>query len=278
MQPKAFSPKIPFAVTTPAPPVIDTDAAAYITRLAAVGYTVNATEQSAINDFYKAIKGETDPALNVFSDTLDMKPYIGGTAAAHAIDGAIHAGTVDATFFGGFTHNANGITGNGINAYYTFNFIPSAKFSGDNRTYINYNRTNSAGGFALFGAVNGSFLGDTCYPLLAGLLYYSLSNGTSAGQAETTTNALYIFTRTGATTERLYKNGSLYYIKDNAVSVSINIDMFRMARNFAGAGDRYAPYNFCFDMTINRGLTATEAGLLSTAINNLQTALGRNIY
>lgn len=278
MQPKAFAPKIPFGVSTPAPPVIDSDAAAYIARLAAAGYTVTAGEQSALNDFYKSIKGITDPALNVFSDTLDMKPYIGGTAAAHAIDGAIHAGTVDATFFGGFTHNANGITGNGINAYYTFSFTPSSKFTGDNRTYINYNRTNAAGSYALFGAVNASFNGDTCYPLLAGRLYYSLSNGTSAGQAETSSNALYIFTRCAAADEKCYKNGSLYYTKNNAVTFNPNIALTRMARNFAGTPDRYSPYNFCFDMTINRGLTAAEAGLLSTAINTLQTALGRNIY
>jgi len=271
MIPKAFLKQTAFGGSSS-----DPNALWYITRAEAAGRIFTNAEKAAITRFYKYLKGQVNPALNVFGQAIDLKLYTGTTAAINLLDGI--DSMFDATFFGSITHSANGITGNGATGYYTFNFTPSTNFTDNNHTYVNYTRNNATGNYALFGSVNAAFNGDTCYPDLGGLTYFSLGCGVSGGAATVGAAGVNIFTRSGAADEKMYKNGALVYNKNNAAIFFSNIPMARMARNFNGAIDRHSPYNFCFDMTIDRGLTATEAAILSTAVNELQTAFGRNIY
>lgn len=271
MQPKAFTHKVPGVGNT-----TDANAAWYIARAETAGRVFTTAEKAAINKFYKYLKGQVNPALNVFSQVRDLKLYTGTTAAINLLDGV--DSIFDAIFFGGITHNANGITGNGATGYYTFNFTPSVNFTDNNHTYVNYTRNNATGNYALFGSVNAAFNGDTCYPDLGGLTYFSIGCGVSGGTATVGAAGVNIFTRCAAADEKMYKNGALVYNKNNAAIFFSNIPMARLARNYNGAIDRHCPYNSCFDMTINRGLTPTEAAILSTAVNELQTAFGRNIY
>lgn len=271
MQPKAFTNKVPGVGNS-----IDPSAAWIITRAETAGRVFTTAEKAAISTFYKFLKGQVNPAFNRWADVLDLKLYLGTTAAINALDGK--TADYDAFFFGGVTHNANGITGNAATGYYTFNFLPDTQFVAAERTYVNYCRNNASGAYALFGSVDGSFKGDTCYPDFGGLTYFSLAAGVSGGAATVGAAGINIFTRNGFADEKMYKNGALVYNKNAPITFTAEEDLARLARNFAGSIDRFSPYNFCFDSTIKGGLSATEAALLTTAINTLQTAFGRNIY
>ena len=55
--------------------------------------------------------------------------------------------------------------------------------------------------------------------------------------------------------------------------------MFIGAINSDGVGIfNYANRNYCFAIILNSGLSDSEASTLSSLVNTLQTALGRNIY
>lgn len=271
-------PRHSFAATTPAPPVLDPDAVVYIAALAAQGYNADATLQTALSDFYKFLKGEVDPLVNVYNDTVCMLPTIGGTTDTHNIDGINPGGSHNGVFTGGWTHSANGSQGNGTSGVLSLGITPSTTFSSTNRTYIYYNRTNSPGSYAILGATNAGFAGDAIYPSLAGNCYYSIACGTGAGYANANTSGLWLLTRRAAADEEIYKNGVSQSNFLSAVSFDPNIDLKFNARNYNGTVDRFAPFEFCFIMAIDRGLSDYEATELSTAINTLQTVLSRNIY
>lgn len=271
MQPKAFTHKVPGVGNS-----TDPDAAIYIARAEAAGRVFTTALKSAISTFYKLLKGQVNPGFNRWADVLDLKLYTGTTAAINRLDGKNSA--FDANFFGGITHNANGITGNAATGYYTFNFLPDTEFAAAERTYVNYCRNNASGAYALFGSVDSSFNGDTCYPDFGGLTYFSLMAGVSGGAATVGAAGINIFTRNGPADEKMYKNGALVYNKNAPFTFFSEEDLARLARNFAGAIDRHSPYNFCFDCTIKGGLSAAEVAILTPGINTLQTAFGRNIY
>jgi hypothetical protein len=91
--------------------VFDTDAQAFIT---AAGIT-NPTQQSAINTLVLGLKADS-----IWTKMNALYPFVGGTATSHKynlkdprdLDAAYRL-----AFFGGMTHNANGIQGDGGSGY-----------------------------------------------------------------------------------------------------------------------------------------------------------------
>jgi len=102
--------KNPVIAATP-PPGPDPDAQAFIT---AAGIT-NPTQQSAINDLVVGLKAD-----GLWTSMTAIYPLVGGTASSHKynlkdprdLDVAYRL-----TFYGGWTHSSNGITGNFFNTY-----------------------------------------------------------------------------------------------------------------------------------------------------------------
>jgi hypothetical protein len=97
-------------------PSFDTNAQAFITA----ANITDATQQTAINDLVIGLKAD-----GLWTGITAIYPFVGGTASTHKwnlkdprdLDVAYRL-----SFNGGWTHNSNGITGNGINTYAeTFN-------------------------------------------------------------------------------------------------------------------------------------------------------------
>jgi hypothetical protein len=116
--------------------IVDANAQAFIT---AAGIT-DSTQQSAIDNLVIGLKAD-----GIWTNMTAIYPFVGGTATTHKynlkdprdLDVAYRL-----AFSGGWTHNANGITGNGVNTY-------ADTFSFSSRTIGVYSR------------VNGKFLGQT---------------------------------------------------------------------------------------------------------------------
>ena len=98
----------------------DADAQAFIT---AAGLT-NPTQQRAVNTLVLSLK-----ANNIWTKMRAIYPFVGGTASTHKWNLKNPLDTNAAfrlVFFGGMTHSANGIQGNGTNSYANTFLNPSS--------------------------------------------------------------------------------------------------------------------------------------------------------
>ena len=187
------------------------------------------------------------------------------------------------TYFGGLTHNANGITGNGTDAYID-NHFTHADFPSQNSAHImTYSRQNIAelsGLRALYGNINTSFQGSTLYPSFNGTtMYTSLFSSTGGGVGSTDSSGLFLSTRTGVSTNSLYRNGSVFAVR-NATSVSITTtsSILGLARSYnSSVVDQYSKQNICA-RSFGAGLDSTESVAYSDALNTYFTTLGLNSY
>jgi hypothetical protein len=92
-------------------PVLDPDAQIFITAAA----ITNSTQQNAINNLVIGLKAD-----GLWSQMTAIYPFVGGTASQHKYnlkDPRDLNAAYRLTFFGGWTHDSRGITGNGTNTY-----------------------------------------------------------------------------------------------------------------------------------------------------------------
>jgi hypothetical protein len=149
---------------TPSLP-FDPDAQAFIT---AAGIT-DPTQQNAINNLVIGLKAD-----NLWTEMNAIYPFVGGTATQHKYnlkDPRDLNAAYRLTFGGGWVHNQNGATGNGINTYADTNY--------NGFTYGQlgvYNR----GGSAVFGTqYNYQNVPEEDYPLYGAPQIYSVINSNS---------------------------------------------------------------------------------------------------
>jgi hypothetical protein len=270
-----------------APPVVDPDAQAFIT---AAGIS-NPTQQSAINSLVISLKG-----YSLWNKLYVIYPFVGGTASSHKFnlkDPRNLNAAFRLEFFGGWTHNDNGITGNGTNTLANTFFNP-----GDPTM-------NLLGVYARTGTASQTFIssfyyyeGEGFYEGPFGINFTSdsitLRNGFSLSAGSSPYTKGYTVVETGVsgsnTSIKVYRNGSdINSIHQPGIwtfvetSPPITIGSLR--------SDYYDPDGI-FEYTLYTGhttsnmafaymgyvtLNATEAANLNTAIVTFQTALGRQI-
>ena len=97
--------------------LIDVDAAAYIADVRTAGATVSATQETALDTFYKAAKAD-----GYYSALKRMYLPIWAVEAANAID---MISLTSGTFNGGVTHSAGYVQGNGSNGYFDLGIDPA---------------------------------------------------------------------------------------------------------------------------------------------------------
>ena len=230
----------------------DSDAQAFITAAS----ITDATQQSAINTLVVDLKG-----YNIWTKMKALYPFVGGTAATHKwnlkdprdLDAAFRL-----VFSGGWTHNSNGITGNGINTEGFTKLIPNVNLtttSGSLGFYLRNTIISNSYDFAS----NGSFFGIALY---IDTRYYMYGDLTSV--SGTPSAAFYGLSRVGGT-HKGYRNGTVNLTSTSAATLSGNEITFRTnLRNYA----------FGY---IAEGLTDAENSNLYTAVQAFQTTLGRSI-
>ena len=108
--------------TTPTPTSTNlpgtTQANTYLSAVVAAGGTVDSTMSAATRTLFQSIWSN---GLN--TNMIMMYPFIGGTAASHAVQ-AMSPGTYNLSFLGGWTQNVSGATPNGTNAYANIPIAP----------------------------------------------------------------------------------------------------------------------------------------------------------
>jgi hypothetical protein len=258
----------------PAASSFDPDAQAFIT---AAGIT-DPTQQTAIDNLVIGLK--TD---GLWTNMQAIYPLVGGTASSHKynlkdprdLDAAYRL-----AFFGGWTHNANGITGNGANTYAdTF-----------------YNSPNSFGVY--FRTFNAS------YPWLTGITEYRYNDGEFDSLSNTilTGNQLQVVNSNNYTTINVDPPYNKFYsvirspfkFYRNGVSATAQTPTLpTLTNNFVLGALRNAQYdngvlsfyyvngygssNMAFAYYSSINLDATQNTNLNNRVVTFQTALSRQV-
>jgi len=258
-----------------------------------IGTTLDASAVAFLN-----ATGITDPTISASIGTLvsSLKsnllwdkikafyPFVGGSATTNKYNLKDPQDTDAAfrlTMIGGLTHDSNGVTGNGTTGYMDPHFT-DANFNGQNDAgFLVYCRNNFADGAkGLYGAIDSTFSGSRFLPNLGSVAYKSVFSGTGSGIANTNTSGLWVHTRTGASADKIYRNGTLFQTQDftsssNTTTASILI----LAVDYDNGALKYqqADANIC-TFAFTDGLDDPDKVTLSSIVNTFNTTLLRNIY
>jgi hypothetical protein len=249
------------------PPVIiplDPDAAAFLT---ATGIT-DATITSAIDTLVKDLK-----ANNIWTKMKAIYPFVGGAASAHAVDLIT---LTSGSFSGGFTHNANGITGNGTNAFFNTGKNMNAILNQNSNSIGYYNRTTNPtnNGYSGVGTPNWFVIGKATSPQ-QGTDYWA-NSAASLFDNLGSVNRFIIGNRTSSTAVAIYRNNILTASASRTSQAIPTNNFYISATNNAGNPTLYSNMNFSF-WYFSDGLTLTDIANLTTCVNTFQTTLSRNV-
>lgn len=203
-------------------------------------------------------------------------PFVGGTATTHKFN-LINTGSYDLFFTGSWTHNSNGITGNGTNTFTTSSFFYEnvTNFGGDGSIGV-YSRTNSQGGYD-YGDGGSGFQHAIIIRYSNGLYYAGLPTSNGATVANSNSTGSYSISNSAGDV-LAYKNGIKVYDAFNGSEPASGQPSIGAARNTtapAGAED-FAARNYAWAF-IAKGLTQQNHVDLNTAVQRFQTSLGRNV-
>jgi hypothetical protein len=252
----------------------DPDAQAFIT---AAGITDN-TQKSAINTLVVDMKG-----YGIWTKMKAIYPFVGGTASTHKwnlkdprdLDAAFRL-----VFAGGFTHDSNGVQGNGVNGYGDTKFNPNTGYSVNDNGHISvYSRSNQSAVDSDFGVQSGTYL-------ILSIRRSDQSNNSFFGvnttnfsiyNSDPNSLGLYIANRIG-TSQKAFKNSSIVVSSTNASGTRPNANLFFSGLSFNGNpdGGLYSNKQYAF-ASIGDGLTDTEAGNFYTAVQAFNTTLARQV-
>jgi len=258
-----------------------TQAQAYLSAVVAAGGSVSAPMSAATITMFNSIWS------NGFNTNMvGMYPFIGGTAASHAVQ-AMSPGVYNLTFNGGWTHNTSGATPNGTNAYAVLSgLVPQAitGFTLSGGSLGTYCGTDAVGGAAI-GSTDPSQGAFNLYPALLNptkQMATTFWNNTIGAYSITTipdTLGLMSIARSGSTsTIQFYRKGSLISSQNHTALQLNNISIFFGANNQNGIPNQYSTYRHQFSYIYRGTLTTSQMTTLDSIIQTYQTSLGRNVY
>ena len=256
-------------IVLPVASSIDSDAKSFLT---ASGIT-DTTITNAIDTLVTGLKSN-----GLWNKFYAIYPFVGGTAFTHKwnlkdsrdLDAAFRL-----TFYGGLTHNSNGVTGNGLTGYADTSFNPvSQAINRENFGFSIYSRSASWGGYAM-GVTDGS---SFSLLLRSGTTqYYGLFDDGSAFGTLASGNKTLTTQRSSNTLQTLYRDGSsIFSINTITTRANVNYPITLFCRNGVGGIQNYSTINSALNC-IHAILTPTEVATFNTLVVNFQTALSRNV-
>ncbi len=257
------------------PTGVDADAQAFIT---ATGIT-DATQKSAINTLVLNLK-----SYGIWTKTKAIYPMVGGTATTHKFNLKNPADTNAAFrlgFYGGMTHDSNGVSFGGANGGASTYFNPFLNQTKNDLHLSVYARTRPTR------VANANDISPNSSYIVAGwtvLRATSNSSGydlfttsdTAAGTAGLATTAVgfSLGSRTSSTAIKYYKNTTS--ASGNGASHTADFVNAELTLNGNPGGGYYSVANYAF-ASIGNGLTDAEAANFYTAVQAFQTTLGRQV-
>lgn len=256
------------------PIVSDTDAQAFINAAT----ITNSTQASAVNTLVTSLK-----SYGIWSKMKAIYPFVGGTATTHKFNLKNPADSNAAFrlgFYGGMTHDSNGVSFGGSNggAYTYFNpFTNQAKNDLHLSVYARTRPTRLANANDINPSTNYNAVGWTTLRATSnsgGYDYFGTSD-TAAGVASLTTTAVgfSLGSRTSSTAIKYYKNTTS--ASGNGASHTADFLNTEFTLN-GGIHSYYSAANYAF-ASIGNGLTDAEAANFYTAVQAYQTTLGRQV-
>ena len=252
----------------------DADAIAFID---AAGIT-DTTQQSALNTLVISLKTNS-----IWTKLKAAYPFIGGTSASHKFNLKNPLDTDAAfrlLFSGGWTHDANGITGNGLNTYAHTYFKPSVEFANPNGSHMSfYCRSYSSGAYPDMGCQTPTSA-FKFYNFYSGTAYISLNDNTAStsGLASGRSDAMMIASRTSSTSMFVKRNGGSPITLTSTANALVPQFLYLGALNNNGiiSPAQYTNRTYCWYST-GDSLSTTDATNLNLAIQQFQLTLGRQI-
>ena len=257
--------------------VLDPATSAFITATGITDATIiNAVNRLVLN--YKG-QGNLNSSLDLWTNSLAIYPIVGGSASSHMynlkdprnLDAAFRL-----AFSGGWTHDSNGMIGNGINTFINTFIQANTNLTAASGRIGIYSRSNvnefrydmgatTAGGTELMIISRGSNTFYSNYGLNSS--YGTITNTDSRG--------LFVTNRNGAVNTTGYKNGNLVITHSETGSLP-NFNIYIGALNNFGTAVNYATKNYSFAV-IGNGLSDANSLLEFQIIQQFQTDLGRAV-
>jgi hypothetical protein len=235
----------------------------------------NTNQQRAIVNLVRSLK-----RVGLWSKMKAIYPFVGGTATSHKWnlkDPRDVNAAYRLSFTGGFTHNSEGIIGNGTNAVADSFINLSSITSGYSCNISVYMRTAGAG--PSHGCANALATLVVFYPIRSGKANSALFKYSPfmIPDVNTTGKGLFAQNREDGTTEMIYYNGSL--LKSQALAATGKPTFTMRVMGFAGQAPFTPEYNAATmsSMTVGDGLTSTEQQTLYNIIDLYQKRLGRAV-
>jgi hypothetical protein len=261
---------------------LDPATSAFIT---AAGIT-DPTQINAINYLTESLKGintnQNPSGVDFFSGCYAIYPFVGGAASPHRYN-LRNVADFLITWAGGITHNANGITGNGINSYGDTLFSPlNNSLPLDDAGIAVYSRITSNVGTEL--GASDSALTNSLYlqTRSGGFSVMQANSSTFAAIAESTGTGLFVAVRRNATSMQIYKNGVSTILKTSSAGSSARtastLNFLRL--NTSGVGTSYSDKNLSFGIifTVTSSAFANaNMPALYNIIQQYQTLLSRQV-
>lgn len=259
---------------SPAPP-FDADAASYLSAVLSAGGSLDSTISGATNTLFSDLK-----TAGLYSKMLAFYPTLGGVSGSHALNGKRTGSAYDMTFFGGWTHDSNGMKGNGTNTYGIFNISGGTLPSTNSHisVYGNLGGLTSSGYDLSINLNNQTGKVSQIIFDIGGNGYYEY-NGYSA-VAGGDTDDFIIISRNAAGTETIRAKDEIALTDktepcndiDNTREWFLGAEQGPNGAKLASTQNRYCWVGF--------GDKLTDAELLTyqSIVNTFQTTLGRNSY
>jgi hypothetical protein len=244
----------------------DPDAQAFFT---AAGIT-DSTQKSAVNQLVLDLK-----SYNIWTKMKALYPMVGGTNSQHTWN-LKNTAQFQISWQGGVTSSANGVQFNGMNSYGITGLTPSTTLTLNNGSLSFYSRTNSNISGVEMGAriaASDTSLGVFGSTPLIGRINTFADN---ASLTITDTFGFYQITRTGGSTQKVFKNTSSSLGSITTSTAAITQPIYLGCLNNNGA-DAFYSNRQCAFASIGDGLTDTEAANFYTAVQTFQTTLGRQV-
>jgi hypothetical protein len=255
---------------------VDADATAFI---AAAGIT-DLTQAAAISTLVNDLK-----TYGLWTKMKALYPMVGGTATSHKfnlkdprdLDAAYRL-----TFFGGLTHDSNGVLGNGTNAY-AYTNLRDTDFSLNNMTAGWYNMNNVANTVQARYAIGSSYtrIQFRYFDSFDGQIQ-RIGGSVNTFANSATQKGMYVLSRQNSTQALAYKNGTLQNTAaQTGVTTSLTGRIIILFATDNGQGTATAPsvtgygpwHGNCIYFA--DGMNSTEVSNIYTSIQKFNTTLGR---
>lgn len=266
---------VPMNALFPVGPVINDEAADWVTRVYSNGGTASQSTMLAVSQFVASCK-----SANIWSKLNRVNLFAGTQLAAALVPlkvGGGNATDTNVNFVAGDYTEATGLTGNGTTKYLNTGLLANALTANDTHLAL-YNRASPGGLY--MAAVDG---GGNSLQLLAPFgdntvfsRQYSTGGGQLVSPALTGPTGFVIGTRTASNAHSIYRNGSS--IASNATSAGTlpALALFVFAINNAGTPFAYVA-GPAAAYSIGSGLTAADVTAYTTIMETFQDALGRGV-